>query len=317
MEEFMNLLKGRSRTALMGFAVLWIILFHFAMYGNLLRFPAVDFLLGTGYLGVDIFFFLSAYGLCFSLNSHSVKDFYKRRVQRLFPVYLIFLAVLFLLFPDTRGHAWILTLLYQITGVSMLVKLDIEWFVPALILVYAFFPLLFKGIQAIYKKGFWAVSLMVSTLSLLCPLLSRCVFYLFAYRLVIITLGVITYLALQERNRTTLLGIYTLCAFIGILYIGDSRVNVGLTGSLIIPILLYGLSQLSACIGRLRILPFIGEHSLEIYLAQCLAFNHFMASGTLNFVPATLISFSMIPLGAAFFHYSSKALCQPFNHVSH
>lgn len=303
METYLAFLKGRYRSVLMGVAIIWIIAFHFAMYGNLLRFQAVDFLFGCGYLGVDIFFFLSAYGLCYSLNSHSIRGFYYNRARRLFPAYLVFLTALFLAFPNSKGSLWIKTALFQITGLSTFAKLDIEWFIPALTILYLLFPLIYKAVKFLYGKGPWAVSIIIALVSILSPLLSRYVFYLFSLRLTIITMGIITYLALRDNSKTTLLGSYVLCAFIGLLYIGDTKLNVSMTGSLMLPLLLYSFSQLQTPISKMRVLPFIGEHSLEIYLAQCLAFNHFMASSQLEFVPTSLIAFAMIP-SVAFLLYS-------------
>ena len=302
MEGYRNLLSAQRRSSLMGFAILSIILFHFAMYGNLLRFQAIDFLFGKGYLGVDVFFFLSAYGLCYSLNKYSTKEFYIRRLKKLFPVYLLFLAFLFLAFPASRGSSWILTSIYQITGLSMFVKLDIEWFIPALILLYAVFPLLYKGLFALYRKGFGAICCLIIIIALVCIPLSRFVHYLFAFRLLIIILGILTYFALHDNDKAFLLGIYALCAFLGILFIGQDRLNVSLTGSLFIPLLLYAIGQVSIPFERFKILPFVGSHTLEIYLAQCLAFNHFMASNFMRFVPASLVSLAITIVTSAVFY---------------
>ncbi len=315
MEAFLNLLKGRSRSALMGFAILWIILFHFAMYGNLLRFPAVNFLFGKGYLGVDLFFFLSAYGLCYSLNTHTIKEYYTRRFHKLFPIYIIFLSLLFLLFPDSRGEHWLMTGLYQITGISMFIHLAIEWFIPALILLYAVFPLLYKGLFALYRKGFGAICCMIIVIALVSIPLSRFIFYLFAFRFLIIVLGILTYFTLKENNKAFLLGIYALCAFLGILLIGNERTNVSITGSLMIPLLLYSIGQVPIPFERFRILPFLGAHTLEIYLAQCLAFNHFMTSSKLSFIPTTLISFLGILLIAMVLFYFQKCCSRVFRYA--
>ena len=290
MEEYINLLKGRKRSILMGVSIIWIIFFHFAMYGNLLRFPVIDFIFGKGYLGVDVFFFLSAYGLCHSLNKNTIKEFYVRRFQKLFPVYPVFLAILFLAFPGTRGKSWLLTGFYQISGISMFIPLEIEWFIPALIFLYLLFPLLYKGIRVIYQKGLGMTVLLLVLLSLISPHISGFVFYLFSLRLVIITLGILTYFALTDGNQSFLLAVYVLSAFIGVLYIGNDQLNVSMTGSLIIPLLLYGIGQIPFTAEKVPFLPFVGEHSLELYLAQCLAFNHFMASTTLTFIPTTLLS---------------------------
>ena len=151
MENYLNLLKGRNCSFLMGFSILWIMAFHLAMFGGLSHISVVNLFLGTGYWGVDIFFFLSAYGLCYSFNNYGLKEFYIHRVKKLFPIYLLFLVLLFLFFPATRGDSWLSVLLLQITGVATFANLQIEWFIPDLILLYITFPLLYKALEGLYK----------------------------------------------------------------------------------------------------------------------------------------------------------------------
>lgn len=65
------------RSALMGVAILWIMFYHSA-----LNLP----ILNNGYLGVDIFFFLSAIGLCYSFEKNSDYRFFTGNVfSVLFP----------------------------------------------------------------------------------------------------------------------------------------------------------------------------------------------------------------------------------------
>ena len=308
MEGFRELLKGRNRSCLMGFSMLWIIAFHFAMYGNLLRFPVVDLIAGRGYLGVDVFFFLSSYGLCYSLNKNSLKEYYRRRLNRIFPAYFLFLASLFLFFPSTRGDSFLLTSLYQITGVSMFLGIEIEWFIPALILIYLFFPILYVAVEYVYRKGSMPTSILIVCLSLISFPLSEFVLYLFAFRLTIIVLGIITYLAMRDNNKSFLLGVYLLTAFLGLLFLGVSveHINVDVSGSFFIPLMLYGLGQLNFKASELKIVPFIGEHSLEIYLAQCLALNHFLPNNTIGFIWSSIISLGIILSASVFFYYCNS-----------
>ena len=70
------------RAELMGFAILWIFMLHSGAIGN----PIYDTIRKFGWAGVDIFFFLSALGLCYSLNkNNNLKDFYLRRLNRIMP----------------------------------------------------------------------------------------------------------------------------------------------------------------------------------------------------------------------------------------
>ena len=66
-----------NRTETMGIAMLMVLLYH---------------LKGTwfypGFLGVDIFLFLSAYGLSRSYKTNTLGIFYKRRLNRVVPLYL-------------------------------------------------------------------------------------------------------------------------------------------------------------------------------------------------------------------------------------
>ncbi len=63
---------SKYRGAIMGFAALWIFIFHeytvLSPVGTPL-YGAAKFIKGIGFAGVDIFFFLSGYGLSFSLSS--------------------------------------------------------------------------------------------------------------------------------------------------------------------------------------------------------------------------------------------------------
>lgn len=91
----------KSLTGLRGIVALWVVLFHFYTELN------IGFLqrtIGQGYLAVDIFFVLSAFLLTVSysekfrnLNIKGIVSFYKKRVNRIYPVYFISIVVIILL----------------------------------------------------------------------------------------------------------------------------------------------------------------------------------------------------------------------------
>lgn len=77
----------------MGVAMIWIIGYHLwlkdmAYYDS--DFKIFSHIFKFGYVGVDIFFFLSAYGLCHSFMSGNIKQFYFKRFVRIVPVFLIY-----------------------------------------------------------------------------------------------------------------------------------------------------------------------------------------------------------------------------------
>jgi peptidoglycan/LPS O-acetylase OafA/YrhL len=107
-----------------GLAILAVLLFHFvAQTTSTNSFErAVNAVLNYGSLGVDLFFVLSGFlitGILYDsqTNPHYFRNFYMRRVLRIFPLYYFVLAVVFLVLPlvpalrDTpivalREHQW-------------------------------------------------------------------------------------------------------------------------------------------------------------------------------------------------------------------
>ena len=87
-----------SLTALRGIAALWVLVFHLrreirAYFPDL--FEAFEWLIRSGYLGVDLFFVLSGYVITMNygdrlarLNRHAYVNFVLKRLARIYPVYL-------------------------------------------------------------------------------------------------------------------------------------------------------------------------------------------------------------------------------------
>ena len=107
------------------------------------------------------------------------------------------------------------------------------------------------------------------------------------------------YLAMRDDNLRFLCGIYVLAAVAGVLCTGLSRINVSLSGSLVVPLLLFGLGQTGLRAPDWKVMTFVGAHTLEIYLAQNLAFNHYMSSSPLPFVTNSLVSIGIVLAGSA------------------
>lgn len=301
MEDFKNLLSGRNRSFLMAFSILLILAFHFSMYGNLLRIGTIDFLFGSGYLGVDIFIFLSSYGLCFSLCGHGIKKYYLRRLCKLYPLYLFYLLAFFVFFYNGEYGHWLKVATLQITGMVSFTKIDIEWFIPALTILYLTFPLIFMVVEKIADMGIWPSCALVAVLSIISPILSGRMFDLFPPRFAIIIIGILSFLYVRNGNQHDLLILYFFCAILGLCFIGGSRINVSQTGSLLIPLLLFVLGQLHVTLPSGNVINFIGKHTLEIYLAQNLAFNHFMASSHIPFIENSALSIMIVLAGTMAF----------------
>lgn len=147
---------SKYRSALMGFSILWIYFYHYhgLQLGGIIG-RIVDAFLSVGWIGVDIFLFLSAIGCCFSLSKDTdTFRFYKRRVLRIIPTWWFFLTF-FLVIAYVRqtvvpenisdfclyysGIGWWLNGLFETPR-----QVYYEWYVPTLLLFYTAVPLLFK-----------------------------------------------------------------------------------------------------------------------------------------------------------------------------
>jgi len=160
-----------KKQELMGFAIIWVFLFHSKFGQNIFLIKEV---IGFGSHGVDIFFFLSALGLSHSLSKNSnFLEFYLRRFWRIVPTLLLFLIVVHLVgiwldypHPKTliQNLCWYTTIGWWINGFFKDPYCYFyEWYIPTLILFYAFAPILYKC----SKKSLLTIMLMSTMLSLI------------------------------------------------------------------------------------------------------------------------------------------------------
>ena len=68
------------RSELMGWSILWIMMLHFTFN----QIKPLGFIAQYGFAGVDIFLFVSGFGLFYSLNKdHNLVSFYRKRLLRI------------------------------------------------------------------------------------------------------------------------------------------------------------------------------------------------------------------------------------------
>lgn len=86
------------RNFVLGIGMIFIFLFHVATMSESSSIVAKVFSFLFSYFdwGVNLFFLLSTYGLCFSLSNNNIQTFYRRRIARIYPLYVLFLAIIYL-----------------------------------------------------------------------------------------------------------------------------------------------------------------------------------------------------------------------------
>ena len=136
------------RPEIMGLAILWVVFYHCDIDIAMSAWP-LRVLKMTGYGGVDIFFFLSGFGLFYGWISRpaSLPDFYRRRFVRIFPAYLLVVTAYHLLAALGRQKTSFIDFLSMATGLNFFLNRKdptLLWFIPAIALCYLAFPVIFK-----------------------------------------------------------------------------------------------------------------------------------------------------------------------------
>ena len=126
------------RSEIMGWSILWIMMLHFTFQ----QIKPLGFIAQYGFAGVDIFLFVSGFGLFFSLDKNTdLISFYRKRLFRIFPTYFIvgIFASIFLF------HDSLFTYIFRYTTIGYWIgSVYWEWYIPTLVVLYLFAPLFKK-----------------------------------------------------------------------------------------------------------------------------------------------------------------------------
>lgn len=152
---------SRYRNELKGFAILWVVFFHaqLGLSGLLYEVQRI------GYGGVDIFFFLSGFGLYHSLEGdQDLGRYLKRRAERLLPAYLPFCLIWLAVMLPIYGEGLTSSLRTAVGNLSMLgylagVEHNINWYVSAMALSLLLAPVFHTLLRNTRRFWMTAVSL--------------------------------------------------------------------------------------------------------------------------------------------------------------
>lgn len=149
----------------MGFAILWIMIYHSGAGFSFL--PLAGRLLNTlqfhavGFGGMDIFLFLSGFGLYRTLSKKpGLWTFYRRSLVQVLPAYLPVLAVwLALKLPAVPPASWPRIILGNLTGSAFWLPSGpaFNWCMLALFSFYLAAPLFFKAVEQPRGTG-WLIA---------------------------------------------------------------------------------------------------------------------------------------------------------------
>lgn len=259
---------SENRKALMGCATIGVLACHAA--ANDVHLPSIMMsILGLGQIGVDIFFFLSGFGLFYSLSKDNVKigQWYRKRFLRIFVPYIIIYSPALLLTCVDTGKGWHY-FLYNLSTLSFWFGDDGCWFISVLAVFYLIAP-------------FWKSMLDKSKFSVLITFSIACVLYLidFVYSYPMagaFSQGLFFFVGMLVAKRINGGGkvltnkniIALACLFILLLFLYSLFQFCPLLWILFFPFIIIVCVLLDYCKIKLisKVLDFMGNISLESYL---------------------------------------------------
>lgn len=289
-----------NRNYWMGLSILWIILLHISQNTDN---QYLNTLFGNGYLGVDVFFMLSSYGLGYSYNKNRLVSFYSNRFKRIFPEYIIYLIILFGLFGNEFNENLYLLGFYQCTGIANFRNVNVEWYIPALIILYVIYPLLYECISYLWKMN---RSICIILIPFLAVFVSHygwtSMLWLSAPRTVIIYTTILLFLAKDDTKSTLII-----CLVPALTSFCLRANDLGFSPALYLPLLCYAISCLKPSLPFKEAISYLGGVSLEIYLAQSIVVQYFIRENAfgLNLFVLYGISMIMMVVLTYMFHYTN------------
>lgn len=234
----------------------------------------VDFFHMYGLWGVEIFLFVSGFGIAYSLKKNTTKIFYAHRIKRMLPTCLIigifkFIISFFGFKEDIHNN-----LLLLLTNLYI-------WYIYAITVYYLISPILFRLLK---KYGLWFV-LFTCVFSLLCKFVpfDNSPYYLINHigwitgRLPIYTFGM--YVAIKHLNfKISTINVVGLLFFIICLILRAGSImvkykwNVPYIYILLLPatpmmcIFCTYIKKLFQKLHSLVVLEYLGKYSLELFL---------------------------------------------------
>lgn len=323
-KELMNIknknemqLLSKYRIQIMGFAALWILFFHVwrpIFWEHNFLFQIEKFIKIIGYYGVDIFFFLSGIGLTYSIKNNNIWKFYYKRIKRVMLPFLI-VAIILKIYNNWSVVEFIKRVSFYYFYTKSIYRL--LWFIPAIVTLYAIFPLYYKVFQKVSHKTIFtsAIVIIITFILVAFNKYIRLDLYGFINRIPVFIVGIL--LGWKEQNEDITYDksryiTYIIMLLFGLVmsyfikmegwYFLNGKFDlflpnafVAISISFLIPKLLDNISNFK--IGKLIIngLSYIGIMSLEIYCVQeCILNFSFKISVIKNDIITNIISVIVI-----------------------
>ena len=245
-------------------AAFQILFFH--LWAPLTSTQIEQFILKTAYVGVDMFFFLSAYSL--AGREIDYVPFLKDRLLKMYAKFAFFVLIM-ALFSKSFG---VIRAVKSLTFIEFFQKGGgaFLWFIPAILIFYAVYPLFLKWnsrFKVIWVLLIWLVAGVFSE-----HVLSYTAVFIFTNRIPVILAGYLfkTYCTKNNNLRRSFIVLIPLGALLLHMYGFKVRLNFPIKDMfyvLAIPSVI-GLVTLSSYVKKYAVTESLGSITLELYAVQ-------------------------------------------------
>lgn len=269
---------SKYRNHIMGFAMLWVILFHSKSTIN----GPLNIIKVIGYGGVDIFLMLSGLGLYFSyVKNENKKEFYYRRLIRILPTYI----PLVLIFTIISHKIDIKTIFLNITTLSFWMNNPnkFDWYIPSLMILYLITPVYLDYFEKYRSKATLLLIFLSIILSIILSTTKLNYLLIFTIRIPVFLLGIQIgyYIDIDKKIELKSILLYIILLVVGLIFLifnikffDKYLFSLGLWWYPFILITLPLCLLLSALFDFInikiklmnKVLLFFGVYSLEIYI---------------------------------------------------
>ena len=245
-------------------AAFQILFFH--LWAPLTSTQIEQFILKTAYVGVDMFFFLSAYSL--AGREIDYVPFLKDRVLKLYAKFAFFVLIM-ALFSKSFG---VIRAVKSLTFIEFFQKGGgaFLWFIPAILIFYAVYPLFLKWNSRF--KVIWVLLIWLTGSVFAEHVLSYTAVFIFTNRIPVILAGYLfkTYCTENNNLRRSFIVLIPLGVLLLYMYGFKVRLNFPIKDMfyvLAIPSVL-GLVTLSSYVKKYAVTESLGSITLELYAVQ-------------------------------------------------
>lgn len=210
-----------KRAQLMALAIIFVVIYHYKCWIG--GFPwYIGSILKFGYIGVDIFFFLSGFGLACSFQKNSIRQFYKNRAIKVLPCYFLYGVILLLNTAFLGGTFTWLDVLYKFSTLEYTFRHEgIDWFVSAILQLYLLFPLIFLFVKKVRLVAVMATFIVVYAITVIHDF--HWTHLAMLQRLPMFVMGVYCYVFRIETKKIYLLVLFSFVCFLALCMFDDGK----------------------------------------------------------------------------------------------